>query len=160
MDWYVLYVRPRSEKKVAEYCRQGRLPHYLPLRRETKIYQRRKVTVEKPLFPGYFFTAFDDEGRQGLQKTNHVLRILKPSSRRRLLRDLVQVRRALRIDPCLTAISAVRAGRLVRIVAGPFMGVEGRVQTLKGKTKVILNVDMIGRALVVEVDRDYLEVLE
>lgn len=160
MNWYVLYLRPRCEKKLAEYCRLHRLSHYLPLRSETKIYQRRRVTVEKPLFPGYFFCSFDDESRQGLQKTNHVLRILLPSSRRRLLRDLAQVRKALRIDPTLGAGAAVTKGRRVRINGGPFMGVEGLVQAVKGRMKVSLNVEMIGRAVMVEVDREYLELLD
>jgi len=160
MNWYVLYLRPRCEKKLAEYCRIHKLSHYLPLRRETKIYQRRKVTVEKPLFSSYFFCSFDGEERLGLLKTNNVLRILEPSSRRKLLHDLAQVRKALRVDPTLEATSAVRVGRHVRILGGPFMGVEGIVQAVKGKMKVSLNVDMIGRAVVVEVDRGYLEVVD
>ena len=40
------------------------------------------------------------------------------------------------------------------------MGVEGLVQSLRGKNKVCLNVDMIGRAVAVEVDREYLEVID
>lgn len=160
MNWYVLYLRPRCEKKLAEFCRVHAIRHYLPLRSETKIYQRRKVTVEKPLFPSYFFASFDGEGRLQILKTNNVLRILEPLTRRKLLHELAQVRRALRVDPALTAISAVREGRRVRILGGPFMGVEGIVQTIKGRAKVCLNVDMIGRAVAVEVDREYLEVVD
>ena len=53
--WHVLHVKPRTEKKVAEFCELRRVLPYLPLREETKIYQRRKVTVQKPAFPGYVF---------------------------------------------------------------------------------------------------------
>jgi len=158
-DWFVLYLRPRTEKKLAEFCRLHHLPHYLPLRRETKIYQRRRVTVEKPVFPGYFFTSFDAEGRQNILKTNHVVRILQPASRRQLLHELAQIRRALRVDPALGTGPALTAGRRVRIHSGPFMGIEGVVQNLKGKTKVCLNVELIGRAIVVEVEREFLELV-
>jgi len=160
MDWHVLYLRPRCEKKVAEFCRIHGLNYYLPLREETKIYQRRKVTVHKPLFPSYFFSSFDGEGRLSLLKTNNVLRILEPTSRRQLLHELAQVRKALTVDPTLAACSAIKAGRRVRILGGPFAGVEGVIQSLKGQMKVCLNVDMIGRAVAVEVDREYLEVVD
>jgi transcription antitermination factor NusG len=156
-DWFVLYLRPRTEKKMAEFCRLHRFPYYLPLRRETKIYQRRRVTVEKPLFPSYFFTSFDAEGRLNILKANHIIRVLQPGSRRKLLHELAQIRKALAVDPCLGTCAALAAGRRVRIKAGPFMGIEGIVQSIKGKMKVCLNVEMIGRAVVMEVDRSFLE---
>jgi transcription antitermination factor NusG len=160
VNWHVLYLRPRCEKKVAEFCRIQDMSHYLPLRRETKIYQRRKVTVEKPLFPGYFFAAFDGDGRLNLLKTNNVVRILAPPSKRELLHELAQIRRALRVDPTLGTCAALKKGRRVRIVGGAFRGIEGVVYSLKGTAKVRLNVDMIGRAVAMEVDRECLEVID
>jgi len=160
MKWYVLYVRPRCEKKLAEFCQAQHLSYYLPLRRETKVYQRRKVTVEKPLFPSYFFCSFDAEGRLGVLKTNNVLRVLDPGNKRKLLHQLAQIRKALRADPALIAVSAVRAGRQVRIRGGPFMGLEGVIKEVKGQTRVILNVEMIGRAVIVAVDRQYIDVID
>lgn len=160
MDWYVLHLRPRCEKKMAEYCRLNRFSHYLPLREETKIYQRRKVTVEKPVFPGYIFVAFDHEGRVTLLKTNNIVRILEPISRRQLLHELAQVRKALSADPSLGTVAALTSGRRVRITGGPFLGIEGVVSTVKGRNMVRLNVELIGRAVAVEVERGFLEILE
>ena len=74
-----------------------------------------------------------------------------------LIQDLMQIREALEVDPTLDACSAFQAGRRVTIRSGPFQGLEGIVQIIKGKTKVILNVDMIGRALAVEVGVELLE---
>jgi len=136
------------------------LSHYLPLRSETKVYQRRKVEVSKPLFPSYFFAAFDSEDRQEIMKTNYVLRIMTPPRPRLLLHELAHIRKALRVDPTLGANSAVQQGVHVRITGGPFMGVEGVVQKIKANTKVTLNVEMIGQAITFEVDRAYLEVNE
>jgi transcription antitermination factor NusG len=160
VDWHVLYVRPRCEKKMAEYCRPRGFSFYLPLRSETKIYQRRKVTVEKPVFPGYFFAAFNVEGRVNLLRSNNIVRILEPGSRRQLLHELAQIRKALRVDPTLTTCAALKAGRRVRILTGPFMGIEGVVRSLKGKAKVCLNVELIGRAVALEVDREFLEAVD
>lgn len=160
MSWNVLYVRPRCEKKMAEFCRIQGYEHYLPLRSETKIYQRRKVTVAKPVFPGYLFVAFDPQGRLELLKTNNIVRILESPDEQNLIHELEQIQKALSVDATLGAVAALKKGRHVRITGGPFMGVEGLIQDVKGNTKVLLNVDMIGRAVAVEVDRDFLEVAD
>jgi transcription antitermination factor NusG len=160
MGWNVLHVKPRREKKVAEHCEQLKVEHYLPLRQETKVYQRRKVTVSKPVFPGYIFASFDDEGRVSLLKTNCLVRILPSPDESALVHELDQVRAALAVDPTLGATAAMRKGRTVRIVGGPFRGIEGRIDMLKGQTMVCLNVEMIGQAIRVEVDRSLVELAD
>ena len=74
-----------------------------------------------------------------------------------LIRELAQVRLALSVDPTLDACAAFQSGTRVSIKKGPFQGLEGVVQTIKGKAKVVLNVEMIGRALAVEVGVECLE---
>jgi transcription antitermination factor NusG len=153
-------VRPRCEKKIAEYCRVLGAECYLPLRSETKVYQRRKVTVDKPIFPGYVFASFDRQQRLSLLKTNQVVRFLETDDEGRLLHELEQIRKALGVDPSLGADAAIAEGQAVRITGGPFMGVEGWVQAVRSHNKVCLNVDMIGQAIVVEVAREYLEPID
>ena len=160
MSWFVLHLRPRSEKKVAQVCEINGLEYYLPLRSEVKIYQRRKVKVRKPLFPGYIFVAFEPEQRIYLLRTNHVVRILEPPSEEVLISQLEQIQKALEVDETLGTASAIEKGRCVRIKGGPFMGVEGVVTDAGKSGTVRLNVEMIGQAVIVKVDRDYLEVID
>jgi transcription antitermination factor NusG len=160
MSWHVLHLRPRSEKKTAEYCRKHGLTFFLPLREETKIYQRRKVKVQKPVFPGYLFASFDRDGRLSLLRTNNLVRILTPDSEAHLLFELDQIRRALAVDPTLGACAALKRGRHVRIIGGPFRGIEGIVSAVRQSSKVRLNVDMIGQAVAVDVDKEYLELAD
>lgn len=157
--WKVLFVKPRTEKKVTEYCTLYGLPFYLPLREKSHVVQRRKVTVKLPVFPGYVFVKFAAPQRLQLLQTNLLVRILEPENPRRMLRDLIMVRRALKANPALTAAKPLAKGRLVRIVSGPFMGVEGRVARMAGTLKVVLNVDMIGQAVSVTAEADQVEVL-
>ncbi len=49
---------------------------------------------------------------------------------------------------------------MVRISGGPFAGVEGMIETLKGTTAVRLNVEMIGQAVKLEVAREFLELID
>lgn len=158
-NWKVLFVKPRTEKKVLEYCALYGIPAYLPLREMTRVVQRRKVTVKMPLFPGYVFACFGHGQRLQLLQTNLLVRVLEPENPKRMLRDLIMVRRALRASPSLDAVKPVLCGRLVRVISGPFMGVEGRVARLAGKLKVVLNVEMIGQAVAVMADMEQVEVL-
>ncbi len=156
-NWKVLFVKPRTEKKVTEYCQLYEIPFYLPLREKTRVLQRRKITFHLPVFPGYVFVKLQPSMRLPLLQTNLLVRILEPSQPRRLLRDLVMVRRALRVNPTLATTKPLTKGRMVRIVSGPFMGVEGRVARLAGPLKVVLNVDLIGQAISVTAEAGQIE---
>lgn len=158
-NWKVLFVKPRTEKKMTEYCALYGIPFYLPLREKTRVVQRRKVTALIPVFPGYVFARFEQAQRLQVLQTNLLVRILEPDNPRRLLRDLVMVRRALRANPALAAVKPLAKGRLVRIVRGSFMGIEGRIARMAGTLKVVLNVDMIGQAVSVTAEVDQIEVL-
>jgi transcriptional antiterminator RfaH len=160
MSWHVLHLRPRYEKKMAQHCDIYGLEYYLPLRKETKVYQRRKVTVHKPMFPGYFFVSFDPVERTQLLKTQNVLRVFTSASEEDLIYQLDQIRLALSVDPTLGKIKALKKGRRVNITGGPFMGIEGTIWSLKANSKVRLNINMIGQAVAVEVDPEYLELLD
>jgi len=160
MSWHVLHVRPRCEKKVAEYCSLHRIEHYLPLREETKVYQRRKVTVNKPVFPGYVFVVFAEQDRVLVLKSNQIVRILDVLDQERLIHELDQIRLALQVDKTLGACAMFEKGRRVRILSGPFQGLEGVVETVRGKTRVLLTIEMIGQAIALDVGTEMLEPAE
>jgi transcription antitermination factor NusG len=160
MNWTVLHVRPKCEKKMAAYCVYYAVACYLPLRRETKVYQRRKVTVDKPLFPGYVFAEVSKDQRLTVLKSSTLVRIIEVGDQGRFVREIDQVRQALAIDATLGATTALKHGKSVRITAGPFQGLEGVVVSVKGQARVVLNVDMIGQGVRVDVDADALELLD
>lgn len=155
-----MFVKPRTEKKVAEYCKLYGIDFYLPLRESTRVVKRRKISVIMPLFSGYVFVRLLPAQKLQLQQTNLLVRILEPSNPRKMLRDLVMVRRALRADPALTPATPLTKGRLVRIISGPFAGIEGRVARLTAKMKIVLNIEMIGQATAVEIESSIVEVLD
>lgn len=155
--WHVLHVRPRCEKKVATYCSTLPLQHYLPLRMERKKYQRRRVEVWKPLFPGYVFVRFQPEQRISVLQSGQIARILEVKDQLKFINEIEQIRKALGADPGLHACPAITTGMIVRITEGPFQGLEGVVVKSKGCARVIINVNMIGQGVAIEADEDVLE---
>lgn len=142
---------------MAEHCDKHGISYYLPLKKETKVYQRRKVTVTKPIFSGYFFVSLNMDERVILLRTNHIIRILEPGNQRILLHQLAQIRRALRVDPCLSASDNIKKGSKVTITGGPFMGIEGLVSSVRNKTKVRLVIDMIGQSIAIDINKEYIK---
>lgn len=53
--WYVVYTRPRWEKKVAGILLAKGIEHYCPLNKVVKQWSDRKKIVLEPLFKGYVF---------------------------------------------------------------------------------------------------------
>ena len=159
-DWKVVYTHPRAEKKVAEECQALGLRHYLPLRSATRVYQRRKVTFLTPLFPGYVFVELPPAGRAALLGRGHVARVLRVLRPIRMLRQLVMVRKALAENPELDAVDPVTEGEVVRVATGPMQGCEGvvaRIRRRTGKVTLLLMVDIIGRAVPLEIERSLIE---
>ena len=155
--WQVLHVKPRCEKKMQEYLAALLLEHYLPLRCERKVYQRRKVVAEKPLFPGYVFARFAPNRRALVLKSQLVVRILPVSDQQRLAGEMAQIRLALEVNPCLSACAALARGERARILEGPLRGMEGIVSVCQGATRIMLMVETIGQGVAVEVDPEILE---
>jgi transcription antitermination factor NusG len=160
MNWMVLHVKPRREKKMGEYCAWLGLEYYLPMRHMPRVYQRRKIDVEKPLFPGYVFVDCPEPQRNEVLMSNFVANVLDVVDQRKLLHELDQIRKALAVDPALGATNAFTRGKLVRVTRGPFQGLEGIIQVVKAGARVVLNVELIGRAVALEVDLDALESAE
>ena len=158
--WIVAHVRPRCEKKLAAYCEMRGIEHYLPLRRETKIYQRRKVTVYKPLFSGYVFLCMPFSRRVEVLESGQITRLLQAPDRARLAFELEQIRRVLEVNPGISACQSVTAGIRVRITTGPLLGLEGVVEICKGVGRLVVNVEMINRGVAVEIDADAVERVE
>ncbi|GGD03429.1 UpxY family transcription antiterminator [Hyunsoonleella pacifica] len=63
-NWYVLYVKPQSEIKVADRLSKNGIQVYCPVIEEIKIWSDRKKVVKVPLFKSYVFVCLPDKERQ------------------------------------------------------------------------------------------------
>jgi transcription antitermination factor NusG len=109
-----------------------------------------------PLFSGYLFGVADRQQRMFLEQNRMVANILLAVDQDGLVRQLLQVDLALQSGEAIDVLPYLEEGSLVKISSGPFRGMEGVIERIKGKSRVILNVDMIGQAIAVEVDSTYL----
>ena len=71
--WYVVYTKPRWEKKVAVLLTEKGVENYCPLNRVTKNWSDRKKIVLEPLFRGYVFVTSDMADKWDVKNTEGIL---------------------------------------------------------------------------------------
>ncbi|QWX83317.1 UpxY family transcription antiterminator [Cellulophaga sp. HaHaR_3_176] len=76
MNWYVVYVQSKKEKKVAEILQQMQIEAYCPLIKEVRQWSDRKKTIESPLFKSYVFVRLTDKERSNVFSVPGVVRYL------------------------------------------------------------------------------------
>ncbi len=75
-NWYVLYVKPKNEKKVAERLSIQNIDVYCPMIKEIKQWSDRKKKIEVPLFKSYVFVNISECERQKVFEVPGVVRYL------------------------------------------------------------------------------------
>jgi transcription antitermination factor NusG len=151
--WYAAYTLPRHEKAVAGRLIQQEVENYLPLYRAVHCWNRRRVEVELPLFPGYLFVkVFIKDGIRVLAQPG-VIRLVSFNGTATALSDdeIERLRSSLAVCkaepyPFLTA------GKQVRIRSGPLAGLEGKVVRRKGRMRLVVSINLIRSAILLEAD--------
>lgn len=73
LTWYVVYTRPRWEKKVASLLEAKAIEHYCPLNKVYRQWSDRRKVVMEPLFKGYLFVALRESTKWEIRNTNGIL---------------------------------------------------------------------------------------
>jgi len=156
-EWTILHTRPRCEKKAQRVFDRAGFTTYLPLRRREHRYGNRRRVFDAPLFPGYVFCAAPVSDLTTLRQEDCVANLLRVLDQDRLVHQLRQVARALAEGRVLDVMPRLEKGMTVRVTGGPLKGLEGVVERIAGKTRVVLNIEMIQQAVCVEVDGAFVE---
>lgn len=160
-DWFVLHTKSRQEKILAADLSAMDIPHFLPLARQYRQYGGRRVTIEEPLFPGYLFLRGTRDHAFAADRTKRVARIIPVSDQKRLEWELSNLHRALGSDCPFAPYPYLRKGVRVEVASGPLMGLQGVIEDRSGRAnRLILQVDMLGSAVSLEVDGALLEPID
>lgn len=158
--WYVLHVKPRTEKKVMIYLERYRCFRYLPIVVKVTRVQRRKVRREIPVFPGYVFSRLSPEERVEMLKTNLLVRTITVTNPRRMIHQLRQVEHATKSTSKIRRANPFNAGDYVRVTLGPMRGMEGYVRREGPNATICLNVEILGAAVELSISPDDVERVE
>jgi transcription antitermination factor NusG len=158
--WYVVYTKPRWEKKVYRLLEERRIEAYCPLNRVRKKWSDRVKWVEEPLFKSYVFVNVVEEELTEIRLVNGVVNFVywlgKPAVVkekeieviRKFLNEYVDIR----VEPV-----ELKKDTKVTIRKGALMDKEAKVmKVLNNRVQVVI--ESIGFALVAVVDKSNIAV--
>ncbi len=149
------HTRSRFEKALAWDLLRARIPYFLPLTELQRVSGGRRQRSVVPLFPGYVFFCGDPEVRFRVLRTNRVASTLPVPDQSELINELGAIAVALEVAS-LEVYPRPPIGRRVRIVSGPFEGLEGTVVRSLGRDRVVLQMSVIGQGAILEVQEECL----
>lgn len=161
--WFACYTHGRHEKRVAARMEECGIESYLPTFVRAHRWSDRTRQVRVPMFPSYVFGRFVMGELSRVLGIRGLSTIVRVRGRPQPVPDLEieQVRRLARlaeeqgIEPDM--VPFLEEGTRVRIIDGPFVGVEGVVTKRQKKTAVYVGLSAIQQGLTIEVPLDSLE---
>ena len=144
MPWYVLYTKPRQEKKVADSLNSIGIEVYCPLVTQMKQWSDRKKKVQVPLITSYVFVNIEEHQREAVFKVSGIVRYLfwlgKPAVVRAV--EIEALQQSLEGIVASFEVSALQNDTIYKIPDGPFQGFEGIVKNVNATTIQLLLVDL------------------
>lgn len=151
--WWVLQTRPRTEKKLMTRLQKEGIDFHCPL--IEKQYRSPNGRFRKsfiPVFTSYVFLFGDWDARHFAYRTDYVARDQEVKRTGEFLRDIRQIRDAIRTGVPLTLESRLQKGQRVTVKSGPFQGFEGTVLRRAGKTRLVLSVAYLDQGVSMEIE--------
>jgi transcription antitermination factor NusG len=157
LSWFAIRVRSQCEKMVSDALRYKSYEEFLPLYWSRRRWSDRIKVIQLPLFAGYLFCRFDLADRNSILKTPGVSHIV---GRGKVpvpvdSGELENIRLAVSCGKSIAPWHGLEVGNIVRIENGPLRGIEGMLLRFKGSHHLILGVQLLQRAVAVEVDESW-----
>jgi transcription antitermination factor NusG len=157
--WYAIYTRHQHEKTVAQILTSKGFDTFLPLYRSARTWNDRTKMLDLPLFPCYVFLQGGFERRAEIITTPGIHFIVSSGGQPAAIPpcEIDVIRRAVESGSRVEPHPLLECGNRVRVKSGPLAGVEGILVRKKNSYRLVLSVEMLGKAAAVEVDLTHLE---
>ena len=159
-NWYVVYTKPRWEKKVYSLLVEEGIEAYCPLNKVRKKWSDRTKWVEEPLFKSYVFVRVQEEEQALVRMVSGVINYIywlgKPA--RIKDKDILTIRKFLHefADVQVEEFDRLSVNAKVRIKQGVLMNYHGILLELSGN-RAKVRIESMGLQLSALFDKKNLE---
>ena len=87
MNWFVVYTKPRFEKKVEERLLSLGIEAYCPVRKEIRLWSDRKKKVDVPILPSMVLVKLEEKNVNDVFNVNGVVRYMFWLGKRAIVRQ-------------------------------------------------------------------------
>jgi len=152
--WYVVYTRHQHEKTVAHILTHKGFETLLPLYPVAHKWKDRTKLLFLPLFPCYVFLRGDQERRLDIMTTPGIYALVSSAGQPAAIppAEIDAIRRAAESGSRVEPHPLLTRGDWVRVKYGPLEGIQGILVRKKNLYRLVLSVNMLGKAASVEID--------
>ena len=162
--WYALYVKSRYEKKTSKLLEDKNIETFLPVIGRLKQWSDRKKMVEEPLFKSYLFVRSDLKNYFEILNTPGIVRFVTfegkpvpvPDNQLLAVKEYIGEYSG---DDDFDNLQDLHEGQLVEIAYGQMKGLVGRLVEIKGKQRLVVNIEAVGQSLPISVSRSQVKSL-
>jgi transcription antitermination factor NusG len=156
LPWFALRLRSNYERVAGVHLRERGYDQFAPSYQVEKRWSDRTKRTELFLFPGYIFCRFDPNNRLPILTVPGVVEVVGFGKTPQHIPDaeIERVRRMIESGVLVTPYPYMEVGQAVLIEHGPLSGVEGILAEVKGKTRLVVSVNLLRRSVSAEVDRN------
>lgn len=147
-NWYVVYTRFKTERKVASLISGMGIESYLPLHKVIKQWSDRKKKLEVPLFPNYVFVRIDSAKKGLLLSIKGLIRFVSIQNTPVVVREkeISTIKMVLAGAAEVTTEEYFVEGVKVRINEGHLAGLEGFIIRRYQNTRLLVRIESLLRA--------------
>lgn len=154
--WYAVYTKSRAEKKAYTELQLKQIEAFLPLQRKLRQWSDRKKWVEMPLIPGYLFVRISRKDYDSVLQSNNVVSYVRFEGTAASIpdRQIDYLKLMLKQENLDIEIShqTFETGQMVEVVAGPLIGLQGKLVRIKGREKVAIEMEELGYSALIEIE--------
>ena len=156
-DWFAVRVRSNRERVVSLYLREIGYEEYSPSFVAERQWSDRTKLVDQPLFPGYVFCKLDSTDRLPVLKAPGVVGLVGVGKTPIPIPavEVERVRRMVTSGLPVMPWPYLHVGQQVLIERGPLAGLEGILERVKNRLRIVVSVTLLQRAVAAEIDRSW-----
>lgn len=159
LNWYALYTKPRAEFVAEENLAQRDIEVYLPKIQRLRRWSDRKKKIIEPLFKSYIFIHSTEVQRSLACSMPQIIKTIFFDGKPSIIPDyqIENLRNLLDKTNDVELIEGIVKGTLVKIIEGPFIGIEGVVYSnLNDESMLAVSIELLNRSIVVQLPKNSL----
>jgi len=157
-QWYAIYTRANSEKKLFENLCKKNIECYLPVRKVLKYFCDRKKWVEEPLFRGYIFVKVSYREFFEVLNTTGAVCYISFGGRAQSIPEVqinnVKTFLAQSESEITVSYDRIQKGESVEILYGSFKGIQGEVVSILGQSRLLIRIDSMNCSLYANIAKE------
>ncbi len=157
-NWYVLYSKPRAEKKLEQNLKELGFETFCPTRTVMRQWSDRKKKVEQVLFTSYVFVRANVKEFNIIYEVRGFVRFVNYLGKPAIVRDneIEAIKEFLEMtNDCQIHFEK---NSKVKIAVGPLKGKTGLIEKI-AKTKLRIRIEELGMSLVAVVHKNKVEAI-